>query len=209
VINVRIHKRGRLTFETTVIAATSGWAVSANQLEDEVYTNLAIDGSTVTQFAADYVNNEVNVTIASNFNIADMYAWWSYNLESNDGIRSFVGGITAIDVGNFRINDAVVDIYIDNTTATNLRQLDNRRIFRSDQGYPVKSSGGGGIDVVWRNTVLTVAVGSGVTPQDKTDIINGTVSALNTTEIPVDVTKVNGYTVQGSGTMSDPWGPTS
>ena len=173
VINVRVHKRGRLTFETTVVAAASGWAVSANQLEDEVYTDLGIDGSTVTGFAADYVNNEVNVTVASNFNIADMYAWWSYNLESDDGIRNFVGGITAIDVGNFRINDALVDLYIDNTTATNLRQLDNRRIFRADGAYPVKSSGGGGIDVVWRNTVLTVAVGSGVTPQDKTDIISG------------------------------------
>jgi hypothetical protein len=108
----------------------------------------------VTGFAADYVKSEVNVTVAANFNIADMYAWWSYNLESDDGIRDFVGGITAIDVGNFRINDAVVDLYIDNTTATNLRQLDNRRIFRADQAYPVKSSGGGGIDVVWRNTVL-------------------------------------------------------
>ena len=172
-VNIRIHKRGRLTFETTVIAATSGWAVSANQLEDEVYTALAIDGSTVTGFDADYVNTEVNVTVASNFNIADMYAWWSYNLESDDGIRFFVGGITALDVGNFRINDAVVDIYIDNTTATNLQQIDNRRIFRVDQAYPVKSSGGGGIDVVWRNTILTVAVGSGVTPQDKTDIISG------------------------------------
>jgi hypothetical protein len=27
--------------------------------------------------------------------------------------------------------------------------------------------------------------------------------------IPVDIAKVNNYTVQGSGTMSDPWGPTS
>jgi hypothetical protein len=172
-INVRIHKRGRLTFETTVVASASGWSVVANQPEDEVYTDLAIDGSLVTGFAADYLNLEVNVTVASNFNIADMYAWWSYNLESDDGIRDFVGGITAIDVGNFRINDAVVDLYIDNTTATNLRQLDNRRIFRADQAYPVKSSGGGGIDVVWRNTVLIAATGSGVTPQDKTDIIDG------------------------------------
>jgi hypothetical protein len=172
-INVRVHKRGRLTFETTVVASASGWSVVANQPEDEVYTDLAIDGSLVTGFAADYVNLEVNVTIAANFNIADFYAWWSYNLESDDGIRDFVGGITAIDVGNFRINDAVVDLYIDNTTATNLRQLDNRRIFRADQAYPVKSSGGGGIDVVWRNTVLIAVTGSGVTPQDKTDIIDG------------------------------------
>ena len=179
---MRIHKRGRLTFETTVVASASGWSVVANQLEDEVYTDLAIDGSAVTGFAADYVNTEVNVTVASNFNISDMYAWWSYNLESDDGIRDFVGGITAIDLGNFRINDSIVDLYLDNITATNLRQLDNRRIFRADEAYPVKSSGGGGIDVVWRNTVLIAITGSGVTPTDKTDI-----AAL----VAVDLTVIN------------------
>jgi hypothetical protein len=204
-VNVRIHKRGRLTFETTVVAAASGWSVVANQLEDEVYTDLAIDGSLVTSFAADYVNLEVNVTIAANFNIADFYAWWSYNLESDDGIRDFVGGITAIDVGNFRINDAVVDLYIDNTTATNLRQLDNRRIFRADQAYPVKSSGGGGIDIVWRNTVLIAVTGSGVTPQDKTDIIDGVLSAAQATPIHADTKKMNGANVIGTGIPADLW----
>jgi xanthosine utilization system XapX-like protein len=184
-INVRIHKRGRLTFETTVVASASGWSVVANQLEDEVYTDLAIDGSLVTGFAADYLNLEVNVTVASNFNIADFYAWWSYNLESDDGIRDFVGGITAIDVGNFRINDVVVDLYIDNTTATNLRQLDNRRIFRADEAYPVKSSGGGGIDIVWRNTVLIAETGvSGLTPSESAQL-------SEISNITVDLTTIN------------------
>ena len=170
-INVRAHKRGRLTYETTVIATASGWTVSVNQLEDEVYTALGIDGSLVTGFAADYVYDEVNVTVAANFNIADMYAWWSYNLESDDGIRDFVGGMTGLDIGNFRINNATVDIYIDNTTATNLRQLDNRRIFRADEAYPVKSSGGGGIDVVWRNTILIAETGtSGLTPTESAQL---------------------------------------
>ena len=149
---------------------TSGWSLVANQVEDEVYTDLAIDGAAVTGFQADYVNTELNVTVAANFNIADMYAWWAYNLESEDGIRDFVGGITAIDAGNFRINDSIVNLYLDNTTATNLRQLDNRRIFRADGAYPVKSSGSGGIDVVWKNTVLIAITGSGVTLTDKTDI---------------------------------------
>lgn len=170
-INIRIHKRGYLTYETIVVASTSGWTISANQIEDEVYTDLAIDGSTVTGFDADYANNEIDVTVNSNFNISDMYAWWSYNLESDDGIRNLVGGITAIDVGNFRINNSIVNIFIDNTTATNLRQLDNRRIFRADNNYPVKSSGGGGIDVVWKNTILIAETGtSGLTPEESTKL---------------------------------------
>jgi hypothetical protein len=170
-INIRIHKRGYLTYETIVVASTSGWTIIANQIEDEVYADLAIDGSTVTGFDADYANNEIDVTVNSNFNISDMYAWWSYNLESDDGIRNLVGGITAIDVGNFRINNSIVNIFIDNTTATNLRQLDNRRIFRADNNYPVKSSGGGGIDVVWKNTILIAETGtSGLTPEESTKL---------------------------------------
>jgi hypothetical protein len=181
-INIRIHKRGYLTYETIIVAATSGWAVSANQIEDEVYTDLGIDGSTVTGFDADYLNNEIDVTVNVNFNISDMYAWWSYNLESDDGIRNLVGGITALDVANFRINNSVVNVFIDNTTSTNLRQLDNRRIFRADNAYPVKSSGGGGIDVVWRNTILIAEVGtSGLTPEESTkldDILKETKTAV-------------------------------
>jgi len=207
VINVRIHKRGYLTYETTVVASASGWTVSASQIEDEIYTALAIDGSAVTGFAADYANDEVNVTVASNFNIADMYAWWSYNLESDDGIRQFVGGITGLDIGNFRINNDIVDIYIDNTTATNIRQLDNRRIFRKDEAYPVKSSGGGGIDVVWKNTILIAAVGSAVLPSDITAIAAAVISEAQTTPIHSDVRKVNSYTVTGAGTTGSPWGP--
>ena len=170
-VQVTIHKRGYLTFQTTVVASAGGWVVGADQQVDDVYTTLAIDGSAVTGFAADYVFDEVNVTVASNFNIADMYAWWNYNLESNEGIRYFVAGMTAIDQANFRINNANVDIYIDNTTATNLRQLDNRRIYRADGAYPVKSSGGGGIDVVWRNTILLAETGvSGLTPTEAAEL---------------------------------------
>ena len=52
---------------------------------------------------------------------------------------------------------------------TNIRQTDNRRFFRSDGVYPVKepTSGGGGIDVVWRNTILIAETGvSGLTPAE-------------------------------------------
>jgi hypothetical protein len=170
-VNVRIHKRGYLTYEASVVVSSSGWAVTVNQVADDVYDSLAIDGSTVTGFAADYANDEVNVTIASDFSVSDLYAWWSFNLESDDGIRQFVGGLTAMDQANYRINAATVDIYLDNTTATNIKQIDNRRIYRSDGAYPVKSSGGGGMDVVWRNQILIAETGvSGLTPSESAQL---------------------------------------
>jgi hypothetical protein len=172
----------KLCYDVTVVAAASGWSVSASQADDDVYNTLAINGGSVTGFAADYANDEVNVTVASNFNIADLYAWWVANLSTEDGIREFCGGITALDIGNFRINNATVDIYIDNATATNLRQLDNRRIYRNDGAYPVKSSGGGGIDVVWRSTILLAETGvSGLTPTEAAQL-----AAIDTIETLAD-----------------------
>ena len=128
---------------------------------------LLVFAGVLSGFAADYVNDEVNVTVASNWNMSDLYAWWVYNMTTSQGLAEFYGGLTALDVGNFRINSSVVNLYLDNITATNLRQLDNRRIYRDDDAYPVKSSGGGGMDVVWRSTVLVAETAiSGLTPSE-------------------------------------------
>ena len=219
----------KLCFEQSVVASSTGWSIIAAQEDDEVYNALAVDGSAVTGFAADYINDEVNVTVGSNWHMADLYAWWVYNLTTSQGIAEFCGGMTAIDQGNFRINQAIVDIYIDNTTATNLRQLDNRRIYRADDAYPVKSSGGGGIDVVWRNTILIAAVGSAVLPSDivaiadavwdetlSSHVTAGTtgVAVANINDLPttlqfldVNIARVNGYDVDGTGQAGSEWGP--
>lgn len=152
-----------------VTSAENGSNIFASNLGDcQVYNAIGVDGSTVTGFTADYVSDHVDLTLPTNFNWANGYAWWKYNLTTNSGMRQFWGGITALDVGNFRINNSIIDMYLDNETAINIIQLDNRRIFREDEAYPVNSptTGGGGIDVVWRNTILIAAVGSAVLPSD-------------------------------------------
>lgn len=150
-----------LEFSASGIVNASGATFTGSQVADAVYTSLAVDGSAVTGFSADYVNDEINFTAADDFAWADGYAWWVYNTTTESGIREFFGGITAVDQANFRLNAGVVSIYLDNTTSTSIVQLDNRRIYRSDGAYPVRSptSGGGGIDVCWRDQVF-VAAGS-------------------------------------------------
>jgi len=141
---------------TAVIASAAGWSLLVSQEDDAVYSAFAVDGSSVTNFTADYANDQVDVVVGSNFNLTDFYAWWSYNLTTESGIREFFGGLTAVDEANFRINSSTLSMYPDNTTTANIRQLDNRRLFREDGAYPVldPTSGGGGIDVVWKNTIL-------------------------------------------------------
>ena len=150
-------------FSTAAIAGAAGFTVLALQEDDAVYNTLAVDGSTLTQFTADYVNDEVDITVASDFNMSDLYAWWIYNLTTEQGMREFFGGIVALDEGNFMIDTSVLSAYIDNTTSTSIKQLDNRRIYRSDGAYPVKmpTTGGGGVDVVWRNVILLANGGAG------------------------------------------------
>lgn len=154
------------TVDTTLNVTTSLVACS-------VCDALAIDGSAVTDFEADYTDTQVDVIVAADFYISDLFAWWKYNLTTQDGMRLFWGGMTAIDVGNFQINNDIVSILIDNHTATIVYALDNRRLFRADGVRPVvrPTTGGGDVDVEWREKVLLAETGvSGLTPEESTQL---------------------------------------
>ena len=168
-LRLRVAKINQLEYSANVLVGDTGWSSLVEQSEDLVYTALAIDGSTITKFTADYISGEIDVIVATNFEVSELYAWYKYNTTTSQGISDFFGGITAIDQANFRINNSQINLFLDNTTVTNIRQTDNRRFFRSDGVYPVKepTSGGGGIDVVWRNTILIAETGvSGLTPSE-------------------------------------------
>ena len=168
-LRLRVAKINKSEYSANVLVGSTGWSALVEQSEDLVYTALSVDGSTITKFTADYVSGEIDVIVATNFDVAELYAWYKYNTTTSQGISDFFGGITAVDQANFRINNSQINLFLDNTTVTNIRQTDNRRFFRSDGVYPVKepTSGGGGIDVVWRNTILIAETGvSGLTPAE-------------------------------------------
>jgi hypothetical protein len=267
-----------ITDQATAPSITAVNSAPTSQVNNDVYNSIAINGSSRTEFAADYVNNEVDVVLSADFFGQNFMAWWVYNESTLNGLRNFVGKYTLIDEGNIRNNTASGIVLFDNTTSSNIKQIDNARIFRSDGGYPVKnpSTGGGSIDINWRNSVQTVAVGSAVLPADITaisaavwDVVKanhdtpgstgaalGTggggsgggatlaqieastviakqntvaqtlaavqalpvpptaaqnttavLAALNATTIPVDLQKVKGIQVSGTGTEANPWGP--
>jgi len=172
-------------FQGSAVAGASGWSLLVEQVDNTVYSSFGIDGSTITQFQADYLADQVDVVTGVNFNISQFYAWWVYNLSTEDGIRDFFGGIAALDEANFRINTGVLSLYLDNSTNTNIRQLDNRRFFRSDGAYPVldPTTGGGGIDVVWRNQILIAETSvSGLTSQESL-LLNDIANLATTTQL--------------------------
>jgi hypothetical protein len=164
-----------LPIESTSLLSSIGIAFSDTQEIDTVYDSYGIDGSTITKFTADYVDDEIDLVVASNFTGQEMYSWWAYNLTTSQGISDFYGGLVAIDEANLRINSNIVNVFFDNDTTSNVYQTDNRRIFRVDEVYPVKdpTTGGGGIDIVWKNTILVVQTGvSGLTASESSKLLS-------------------------------------
>jgi len=177
-VRVRLVQSSGVTaydeFEVNTIAGASGWSILAAQVSDAVYNAIGIDGSSITKFSADYVEDEVDLVVATNFSGAEFYAWWSYNTTTSQGLSDFFGGVTAVDQANFLINNSIVDVMFDSTSASNFYQSDNRRIYRADGAYPVKdpTTGGGGIDIVWKNQILIADTGvSGLTATESTQLM--------------------------------------
>ena len=208
-IRLRATKTSGVTakapFETTGTLTVNGLAFTAAQVECPVYDAYGIDGSTVTGFTADYTDDEVDLTVASNFYLTHLFAWWCFNLTTEDGIRQFFGGITPVDEGNLQVNDDIVDIYLDNTTSTDVWALDNRRFFRADGARPVKNptTGGGGIDVEWREKVLFVNEADIAAIKAKTDSLAFTVPG----QVDANIQYVNDVAVTGNGQAGTEWGP--
>jgi len=185
----------KLGLSTTGIFTATGVSFLNSQSDDTVYNGYAINGSTVTGFTADYAQDDINLSMATNFTAANLYAWWIYNTTTENGIREFFGGITALDNANLQINVPIISIFLDNSTASFIYQIDTIRLFRSDGVYPAKTvtTGGGGIQVNWNSNVY---VGTA-------DII----AAMNADPPDVNIAKINGLVVDGTGTEADPWGP--
>ena len=174
ILTVYAQKIDQNEFQATVSVSASGWSALAAQTNDSVYAALAIDGSTITNFSADYTALTVKITNPTDFTVSSFYAWWKFNLSSELGIDwAFV--LVAKDQANFLIQNATIDLHIDNATTTNLIQTDNRRIYRDDEAYPALTvtSGGGGLDVNWRSTVIVAETAtSGLTPAESAQLTN-------------------------------------
>jgi hypothetical protein len=181
------------SFSVLVEATVDGFNIDGNNYieTDDVYATNAVDGSSLTvtnKFSADFAlpNPQINLRITSNFIAAEYYAYWRYLLTDETGIGVFWGGLTAPDVGNYRINVSVVDMYLDNETTASKRQTDAARIYRSDGTYPVldPTTSGYGIDLNWQNVVYVVSTGgSALTPTESAQLMALPSAVANASEV--------------------------
>lgn len=215
------HLNGSTSFElgqTTAAVTTAGFSFDGSLFvsEDSVYASNGVDGSSaaVTNiFTADYTNDEIDLDADLNFTSLQFFAYYCYELTSSQGMNQFWGGVTAIDVGNYRINDSVVSLYFDETAGF-VRQTDTARIFRADGTRPAldPTTGGAGVEVNWQLPVYVQAVGSALTGPQAAQLsaIETATSGLTYTvanKVDANIHYVNDIEVQGSGTAGDSWRP--
>jgi len=154
-VEYQVTTTAKESLETTGVITASGLSFLNTQVDDDVYNTYGIDGSTITDYTADYVDDEVDISVPTDFSVKELYAWWVYNKSTSQGISDFAGGVTAETGGIIRVNTAVVSIYLDNSTTNWIIQNDDVRFYRDDNAYPIKvpTTGGGCIDVEWRRDV--------------------------------------------------------
>ena len=138
-----------------------------NQIVDTVYNINGIDGATVTDVTIDDALLLVEVDTGS-VSWATIYAYETYWLFTEDGIRDESRFILAVDQANYR----VFDFKIKNITSPSVPLV-------ITGGYGVDGVTGQSIDIIDTtggtifnapDHVVAFATGSGVTPGDKTDI---------------------------------------
>lgn len=122
VIDVRVTyvsgATAKLPFQQSANFTSSGSSVIVVQEDDTTYNTNAIDGSSVTEFSADYPNIEVDINDGDGVtSVKRLYASFQYMTHSSQGIVYFFNGITAQDVLNYQVNTAVVDLLLDNVGA--------------------------------------------------------------------------------------------
>ena len=200
VIDVRatyqVGATATLGFSATTVANEFGWSVIADQETDDIHTQavgiVGLDGSQITKFAPDYVNNEVDIIAAQDFSGLEPYLVYVYYIYTEEGIRNFFGAITALDIANFRNNVDVLDLFFNNHTAVNIIQTDSIRWFKSNGVYPVRrpTLGGGGINVYPLEKVFVATTGgSSLTPAQ----------AISLTNIEINTNRVDGLIEDDSG----------
>lgn len=218
IIRLRAEHATKLPLETVGVLSSSGVSFLDVQDEDTVYIAAGIDGSTVTEFAADGTNIEVDINDPDGITtVQRLYAWMQHYQTTEEGIRSaFFGALYAIDDANFVIDQSLVNMKLDNVSSIPLRVIgghlarkDGSTVIATNSGsiqmdpgkaYAISVSGSGGtatVDnaaiaaAVWGNATRTLTVAAGLTSaqEAKIDAIKTKTDNLPTT--PADQTTLN------------------
>jgi hypothetical protein len=201
IVRVRLAYQSGTTAKVPVqyrtVSTINGWSILADQQDDTVYIQNAIDGDTVTEFIEDFPNVEIDINDPDGVTTVQRgYAWYVAGQMTPNGLRFFHGGMVAEDDVNYRIQVDIVDMRIQNINASPVL-VTGGRLYRSD-GATVITPGGGGVQMEYGRAYAVETGVSGLTPAEADKLMSLNTQAVN-------VTRMNGANVIGTGTNGDPW----
>lgn len=224
-LRLDVCKLGYEAARSTGLWTSTGLTLLVSQSTDPTYAAWGIDGSTVSEFTLDVTGTvEIDADDADGVTTKTrLGAWYNYILTTENGIRYLYGAITFLSTAAIRINVSVLDLKIENISATmGLAFSDGDvRLFRSDgTNLYASTSLPGSIYSDYTGVPDVVETGvSGLTGGESAQLMGLTnapsaatvatavLSASATTPIQSDIRKVNNVSVTGTGATGNEWGP--
>jgi len=156
--------------KVTTVAGVGGWNALIDEQQCTIYDSYFQTFGTIGkdvydsgEFEWDGINIEIDIDDTDGTWFAHrLFQWYKYALWFT-GNRELFLLITPVDAGTLDIGT----LKLDNLSSTNYIQGDTIRVKRTDLGYPIANptTGGGGIDVIWQQPVLTTSSG-GISPSE-------------------------------------------
>ena len=200
-LRIRLAKQNGATaynwFETIITAGQLGASTAATQAIDSVYTQIGIDGSTVTEFSYDNINVEIDLSDGDGLTTKRRLVAWLYYITNNSALAmsNLFGITTLIDAANVRINTDVVNLVIDNTGSQQVSFTDSDfYLYKSNGESWVKYPSSGNFGISTDSGKIYLAEGGGGTANvDLTSIesslatLQTSVDAIPTTDSVADI----------------------
>jgi hypothetical protein len=144
-VRLRVSKMGLMDYEQVLTYPSSGLAFTASTPVDPIYVTNGVDGSTVTEFVADFPNVEVEINDGDGTTtVQRLHAWYHYIAATSDGIENFFGGIEAQSTSKYLINTGIVNLKINAITPIILRG----GIIYRDDGQSIRQTGSQTIEML-------------------------------------------------------------
>lgn len=141
-IRIRVSKLGYLPQTLIAIATDDGFSAAGNQIADAIYVANGIDGSTVTEFTADYPNIDLDINDPDQITtVQRIYAFLRYTETTQDGIDQWFDVVDPTDEVNYEIDASKLSLKFDNTQATPV-VIGGGRIYRSDGATIIEATSG-------------------------------------------------------------------
>lgn len=180
IVRVRLTCQSNTTaydwFESSAVV-DGGWSVRANQQVLQAYSQLGIDGSTVTEYTLDNSNVEIDLSDADGQTQKRRLVAWLFHATAYTahGIREFFKSVILEDAANAYIDPSVSDLTVDNIGSTQVIFTDTDfRLYRKDGSTWVKFPSTGGYGIVADSQKVYVAETgvSGLTPSESSQLFS-------------------------------------